>query len=312
MANHASKLPTEQKKVVSLPRKPRPGTGGKLRLLNIQRTCVHDGPGIRTTLFFHGCGLRCAWCQNPESLVPEGRATTGEDYTVSDIVEIVSRDRDYYDRTGGGVTLSGGDPVLQTPGKLIPLLQGLKENEIHVAVETSLHVPWKNIEKLAPHVDLFLVDLKLVGDDEQHRACAGQDTRRIRTNVKKLLELGAPVKFRMVMVPGYNDADRNIRAAAAFLKSHSHDCVELLKFHSMYEDKATRLGVPFKALHISNDDALASVKRAIEIFAEQGVKAECLALDAPRGQAVFPDRVYAIQEAIRESGHNPLLRVEQA
>ena len=87
----------------------------KLKVLKIQRTCVHDGPGIRTTIFFQGCGLRCLWCQNPEALSFHPDMTPESDYSISDIIELVSRDKDYYCKTNGGVTLSGGEPLLQAP-----------------------------------------------------------------------------------------------------------------------------------------------------------------------------------------------------
>ena len=131
----------------------------KLNVLKIQRTCVHDGPGIRTTIFFQGCGLRCLWCQNPEALSFKPGPAPDGNYSISDIMEIVLRDKDYYTKTGGGVTFSGGDPLLQDPESLIGLLKLLKDENIHTAVETSLYVPWENIENIAPYVDLFLVDL---------------------------------------------------------------------------------------------------------------------------------------------------------
>jgi len=112
----------------------------KLHVLKIQRTCVHDGPGIRTTIFFQGCRLRCLWCQNPEALSLKTLPASDGNSSVADIMEVVLRDKDYYFKTGGGVTLSGGDPLLQDPESLIHLLSRLKNENIHIAVETSLHV----------------------------------------------------------------------------------------------------------------------------------------------------------------------------
>ena len=304
MQTHPSRYPLKQEET-GLPLQPKPCIRtDKLSVLKIQRTCVHDGPGIRTTLFFQGCRLRCAWCQNPETLSLKSAARTEEKLSISDILETVTRDKAYYFKTGGGVTLSGGDPLLQNPTDLIPLLEELKKKKIHVAVETALHVPWKHVEELASHIDLFLVDLKLVGDDKLHKKHTKQSSRLIHENIRKLIDLKAKVKFRMVMVPGCNDADRNIKAAAKFLKSVGHHSIEVLKFHNMYEDKARRLGLERKALNITNDQALASVKRAIERFADDDIKAECCELGAARHTAVFTQRVYDIQNAIREDGHN--------
>ena len=147
-----------------------------LRVMKIQRTCVHDGPGIRTTIFFQGCALRCLWCQNPEALSVNPDTAPDGSLSISDIIEVVSRDKEYYHATGGGVTLSGGDPLLQNRAGLQRLLTLLTEKHIHVTVETSLHVPWENINNAAPYIDLFLVDLKIVGDDD--RPC---QTTRNRT-----------------------------------------------------------------------------------------------------------------------------------
>lgn len=276
----------------------------KLGVLKIQRTCVHDGPGIRTTIFFHGCQLRCAWCQNPEALSFKSDSAADSQYSISEIVEIVARDKEYYLKTGGGVTLSGGDPLLQNPDSLIPLLEMLNKESIHIAVETGLHVPWENIEKLAPYISLFLVDLKVVGDDRLHRQYTKQSDRLIHSNIRNLLNLDAAIKFRMVMVPGYNDGDENIQAASEFLKSVGHQSIELLKYHNMYEDKAKRLGLERASLNITNDQALASVRRAVKVFRDCGIKAECYDLDAARHKAVFTKRVYDIQNAIRESGYH--------
>ncbi|MDD5711355.1 MAG: radical SAM protein, partial [Smithellaceae bacterium] len=274
----------------------------KLRVMKIQRTCVHDGPGIRTTIFFQGCGLRCLWCQNPEALTYRPEFVDDGDYSIPGIVELVSRDKDYYAKTGGGVTLSGGDPLLQNPSSLIPLLEALRKENIHVAVETCLQVPWANVEKVAPYVDLFLADLKVVGDDELHKKLTKQDPKLIKENIQKLLDLKANVKFRMVIVPGYNDGDARVKATVDFLKSVGHDSIELLKYHNMYEDKAKRLGIDIDHLNITNDQSLAAVKTAVESFKAQGITTYCYDLDAKRNKAVFTKRVYDIQDAIRQSG----------
>jgi formate C-acetyltransferase len=233
------------------------------------------------------------------------------DYSIPDIIELISRDKDYYYKTNGGVTLSGGEPLLQYPDSLIPLLETLRKENIHVAVETSLHVPWGNVEKLAPYVDLFLADLKVVGDDDLHKKLTRQDSKLIHDNIKKLITLNANVKFRMVMVPGYNDGENNIKAAADFLKSVNHNSIELLKYHNMYEEKARRLGFKSESLNITNDQSLASVKKAVELFKSLGIKAECYDLDASRHKAVFSKRVYDIQNAIRESGRSLCFEVSR-
>ncbi|HUN55300.1 MAG TPA: pyruvate formate lyase family protein [Smithella sp.] len=275
-----------------------------LNVLKIQRTCVHDGPGIRTTIFFKGCKLRCLWCQNPEALSIKMDTALKSGCSIPDIMEIVSRDKEYFFKTGGGVTLSGGDPLLQDPHSLILLLELLLKENIHVAVETSLHVPWENVSRIAPYIDLFLVDLKIVGDDNLHKKYTKQDSLLIHSNIKKLIDSKANVKFRMVMVPGYNDAEGNIKATAEFLKSINHDSMELLKYHNMYEDKARRLGLVRESLNITPEQSLASVKNAVELFKSFGIKTQCYDLDAFRHKAVFTKRVYDIQNDIRESDYH--------
>ena len=122
-------------------------TEDRLRVLKIQRTCVHDGPGIRTVIFFQGCALRCLWCQNPEAQSVNPDMAPDSDCSIADIMEVISRDSEYYATTGGGVTLSGGDPLLQNAESLERLLKSLKERGIHVSAETSLHVPWETVQQ---------------------------------------------------------------------------------------------------------------------------------------------------------------------
>jgi pyruvate formate-lyase/glycerol dehydratase family glycyl radical enzyme len=183
-------------------------------------------------------------------------------------------------------------------------LKLLKDENIHVAVETSLHVPWENVDKMSPYVDLFLVDLKVVGDEELHKKLTKQDSHLIHSNIKKLIGLNTKIKFRMVMVPGYNDAENQIKAAAKFLKSINHKTIELLKYHNMYEDKARHLGLVRESLNIIPEQSLASVKNAVELFKSFGISAGCYDLDASRHQAVFTDRVCKIQKDIRESEYH--------
>ncbi len=276
----------------------------KLKVLKIQRTCVHDGPGIRTTIFFQGCTLRCVWCQNPEALSFNPTMAPDGTYSISDILEVVLRDNEYYFKTGGGVTLSGGEPLLQDPGSLISLLNLFKNNNIHVVVETSLHAPWEHIHNIASYINLFLVDLKIVGDDDLHKKYTKQDGALIHSNLRKLLDSNANVKFRMVMVPGYNDTESTIQATAVFLKSINYDSIELLKYHNLYEDKAQRLGLVRESLNITPDQSLAAIKNAVELFKSFDIKAECCDLDASRHTAVFTNRVYDIQKDIRGSDYH--------
>ncbi|MBI5480508.1 MAG: radical SAM protein [Deltaproteobacteria bacterium] len=278
-----------------LPSRPR------LSLFKIQRSCVYDGPGVRTTLFFRGCNLRCLWCQNPEGQSPSTDTALERGSSVDEIMEVVVRDRPYQLESGGGVTLSGGEPCLQDPRSLVPLLERLHRERIEVAVETSLDAPPERIGALAPHVDLFLVDLKVVGDDELHEKYTRRDPALIHRNIKGLRQAKARLAFRMVMVPGFTDSQRNIEATSRFLRSVGHDSIELLRYFSLYEEKARRLGLKTPALHITPEQSLAALERGAARFRQRGIAAHSVDLDAPRHRAVFTRRVRDIQRDIRES-----------
>lgn len=266
-----------------------------LNVFDVQRTCVHDGPGIRTTVFFRGCNLRCRWCQNPEGLSFKGDSG----YSMGDLLDIVTRDKRYYFSSGGGVTLSGGEPLLQDSDSLVGLLKRLKEKNIKVAVETTFHVPWENISKAAPYVDLFLIDLKIVGDDELHKRCTGRDSKLIRGNLERLHELSAGVRFRMVMIPGITDGEENIKNTAELLKSLGYRSIELLKYHNLYEGKAERLGLEYEKLNITTEQSSASLEKGVVLFKKSGIAAETTSLEQSEPGAEFTDRVKQIQKTIR-------------
>lgn len=273
-----------------------------LRVVKIQRTCVHDGPGIRTTIFFRGCCLRCQWCQNPESLSFGGEAAASDcNYTAEEMLDILLRDKQYYSATGGGITISGGEPLLQNSGKLTALLKALHGEGIQISAETTLYAPWKNIEAVAPYISLFLVDFKVIGDEEQHLKCTKQKSALVHENLKKLIALNANIKYRMVMVPGLNDGEKHIKAAAEYLKSLGCGTIELLKYHNMYEDKAKRLNITVPMLNITPDMSLASLKNGISLFRSSGILAVNGELEASPAKAVFTKRVFDIQNDIRES-----------
>jgi pyruvate formate-lyase/glycerol dehydratase family glycyl radical enzyme len=282
-------------------------TPQRLKILNIQRTCVYDGPGIRSTIFFQGCNLRCLWCQNPEGQSFQGKTSPDDnsidytDYTINDIMEVIMRDKEYYFSTDGGVTLSGGEPFLQNPDALISLLKLFKQEKIKVSAETCLHAPWKNIKAVAPYIDLFLVDLKVVGDEDLHMKLTKQDSTLIHSNIKKLLELKAKVKFRMVMVPGYTDSENQIQKTTDYLKSIKYDSIELMKFHNMYEGKFEKYGLEQVSLNITPEQSLLSIEKSLKLFRQKGIKATNVDLDSPKPKDVFSPRTKFVQADIRKS-----------
>lgn len=167
----------------------------KVNIFNVQRMSLHDGPGIRTTIFFKGCNMRCAWCHNPESwecgVAGEEQSEivkidnlTGAAVEIDKIVEEAEKDRLMYEISGGGVTCSGGEPLLQIHG-LSFLLQQLKKKGICTAVDTAGNVPGKSFEEIMPYTDLFLYDLKL-WDSKEHKKYTGTSNDKILMNFETI------------------------------------------------------------------------------------------------------------------------------
>ena len=206
------------------------------RVFDVQRFSIHDGPGIRTTVFLEGCPLRCVWCQNPEGF----RTGMAPAMSVEAIIAEVLKDRDYYAVSGGGVTLSGGEPLLH-PASVRALLEEAKRHQLHTCVQTSGAVPRANLEAVLGLVDLFQFDLKHM-NAQRHRELTGADCERIQQNAVFLLERGATVQFRMPLVPGVNDDAQNLDAVARFLVEHDVHALRLVPYHRMYVEKYTKLG----------------------------------------------------------------------
>jgi pyruvate formate lyase activating enzyme len=169
-------------------------------------------------------------------------------YSYDEIIDIIMRDYQYYQSSNGGVTLSGGEPLLQNTDSLLFLIQQLKRKGIKISIETTLHAPWSNISKIAPYIDLFLIDLKVVGDTILHQKLTSKEDILIQENIKKLLELKVNIKFRMVIIPKLNNADENFKSACDFLKSINYNSIELLKYHNLYEEKAKKMGLKISHL----------------------------------------------------------------
>ena len=225
-------------------------------IFDVQRFSLHDGPGIRSTVFFKGCPLRCAWCHNPQSLhfaaeevyrdalcthcgcCGEGclhgaRTTVGAYHAPQALAHTLFRDRQLYETSGGGVTFSGGEPLAQDAEYLITLATALKRRGIHLALDTTGYAPWEKIESLLPLVDLWLYDLKLL-DEDAHRRYTGVSNAQILHNVGRLSQTGARIWLRIPAVPGVNASEAQMRAMASF----SHGNVEaqrvcLLPYHKL-------------------------------------------------------------------------------
>ena len=221
----------------------------KGRIFNIQRFSLHDGPGIRTIVFFKGCYMRCAWCCNPESqryeietIIEKGKEkTVGYDVTVSDIMPEILSDMAYYKRSEGGVTLSGGEVLCQADFAA-ELLKACKAEGLHTAIESSSAASFDKIEKLLPYLDLYLMDIKHM-DREKHKEYTSHGNERILENARKIAESGVELIIRTPVIPGFNDTPEEIKAISQFAKSLPGVCEHhLLPYHRLGTDKYEGLG----------------------------------------------------------------------
>jgi pyruvate formate lyase activating enzyme len=262
-------------------------------VFDIQRCCVHDGPGLRTTVFLKGCNLRCFWCHNPESwqtppdlllypskcigcgkcfaLCPRGchsaangkhridRANcrlcgtcagrcyagalvfSGKERGVEDVMKTVLADAAFYKNSGGGMTVSGGEPLLQ-PAFTLALLRAAKKEGIHTALDTAGDVPHGVFQDMAPGVDLWLFDCKCM-DSAPHRQATGVGNERILENLRRLGQGKAPVWLRVPVIPGFNDTEENMLALRGFLAGlPAVQRLDLLPYHSLGAGKNASLG----------------------------------------------------------------------
>lgn len=222
----------------------------KGRIFDIQRYSIHDGDGIRTIVFLKGCVLRCRWCCNPESqeygiqtmMVQGEPKVIGKDVTVAEVMEIVEKDRPYYRRTGGGMTLSGGESLCQ-PEFAAALLKAAQESGIHTAMESMGCADWEVIERILPDLDQYLLDIKHM-DPDKHREFTGKSNELMLENAKKIAASGlTELSIRIPVIPGFNDTPEEIRDIALFAGSLPNvKRLHLLPYHRLGQDKYTGLG----------------------------------------------------------------------
>ena len=288
-------------------------------IFDIKKYAIHDGPGIRTTVFFKGCPLSCWWCHNPESLSTaperlyrrercigcqeclvacsneairefEGQLQwtadecrycrscakacpaeavefVGQTMTVEEVVAEITKDTLFYDQSNGGVTISGGEPLMQ-PSFLMELLDACGEQGLHRTVDTSGHADTPTLLETASHTDLFLYDLKHM-DPEKHSRYTGVSNDKIIANLKQLSLQGARIIIRLPVVPGINADEENIDRTGALAASLPGVIgINILPYHCAAEAKYRNLGLKNKASDVQHpsEDVIASVARHLESY----------------------------------------------
>lgn len=288
---------------------------------NIQRFSIHDGPGIRTTVFLKGCNLRCSWCHNPESwkshpeiqIFPQkcigcgncikvcpvgahqiiggergflrdlcescGRCAeecyadalvlVGKVMSVQEIINEVEKDRSFYKTSNGGVTFSGGEPLLQKDFIYALLLES-KSKGFHTAVDTAGNVAWEVFDTVLPYVDLVLFDVKAVSEDK-HIKGTGVSNTRILENLKKLSTVGTRIWIRIPIIPGFNDNTNDMEEVAALVRDLANiDLIELMPFHRLGKGKYESLGLEYACKDYETPSS-EHMSRLVKVFTDRGL-----------------------------------------
>jgi pyruvate formate lyase activating enzyme len=234
-------------------------------IFDIKRFAIHDGPGIRTTVFFKGCLAYCWWCHNPESQKPEIQSVkktnkiddfvfeenenVGRQITAAELFSEIKKDNIYYNESGGGVTFSGGEPLMQ-PDFLESILKLCKEENIHTTLDTTGYCTLEIMQSIYKNVDLFLYDLKII-DDKLHKKYTGLSNKQILQNFKFLLQKNKNVLIRFPLIPGITDTKTNIRQILNFLNTNnSISELNILPFHKIANHKYSRFRIENKMNNI--------------------------------------------------------------
>jgi len=256
-------------------------------VFDIKRFAIHDGPGIRTTVFLKGCPLQCWWCHNPESQdiksetdikkiildgIPfERREQIGKLMNVDELMKVIEKESVFYDESGGGVTFSGGEPLLQHEF-LSEILKTLHSKGIHTAVDTCGLAKKEYFENILNYTDLFLFDLKHL-DARKHKHYTGVDNSLILNNLKFLLNAGANVQIRIPVIGGINDSNEDMKGMMDYLKTLNGKIksVNLLPYHSFAKNKYKRFKKENKLIGL-NDYKKKDLLPIKEMFEKAGFK----------------------------------------
>jgi len=253
-------------------------------VFDIIKYSIHDGPGIRTTVFLKGCPLDCIWCHNPESKKLKPETTTritsnkvlrlsysetkdivGREVNVDEIINEVLKDRMFYEQSGGGVTFSGGEPLMQ-PRFLNSLLVKCKEHDIHTAVDTSGYASEEVFKSIIPYTDLFLFDLKIM-DEAEHKKYTGVSNKLILRNLTFLSEAAKKIRIRIPLIPDITDTGSNLEHIAGFLSKLSNiSNIDLLPYNELSESKNNKFSskAHLENLKIQSEESLDMIKKTFE------------------------------------------------
>ncbi len=291
-------------------------------ITNIQKFSIHDGDGIRTSVFFKGCPLKCEWCHNPETqryeremqfdpgkctgcgacvkacpsqaltmkdgrpvldkeactlcgrcenYCPAGiREIVGREYTVKELVKELMKDQIFYEDSGGGVTLSGGEVMTMDMDYILAVARELKRQDITLTIDTCGYVQYERLQALLPYVNTFLYDVKVM-DPELHKKYIGADNKLILENLVRLARDGARIYIRIPTIKEVNGNEKNMRETIAFLKEHDiHPAqVNLLPYHDTGSGKYPKLDMEYKGTDLHAPDK-EEMKNFVQLFADAG------------------------------------------
>lgn len=240
-------------------------------VLRIERNSIHDGQGLRVVLFLKGCSLSCKWCSTPESQQAVVEKGYGSIMSVDEVVAEICKDEIFFFHSSGGVTISGGECLLQ-PGFVAGVLGECRLRGIDTAIETSLFVPWQNVEKILPFLNVIYVDLKHP-DAKTHKNLVGADNRVILANLKKLDQSDLPfnIHIRIPLIPGINDEDdallKTLSIAASLKKLVE---IEILPYHRLGVGTYAKLGRVYELGDLVTPSQEYIIERA-EFLKKQGL-----------------------------------------
>lgn len=233
---------------------------------SVESLGTSDGPGIRYVIFIQGCPLRCKYCHNPDTW----KKSCGTKVSVEELIDKIKRCRPYIDRSGGGVTISGGEPTLQLDF-VLELLKRCKDEGLQTAIDTSGYIDQEKFEKLLPYLDLVLLDIKQI-DDEKHQELTGVSNQKTLELVKLMEEEKRPYWVRHVVVSGYTDDEEDITGLAEFLTPlKMMEKLELLPYHKLGEHKWKELGLEYELAGVDSpiEEEMEKIK---EIFTKYNIK----------------------------------------